>query len=156
MKLKIIAPLVIAGFALAACEGNVGTKEGFGTIAGAIGGGLLGSTIGGGSGQLVAVGAGALLGAFIGNEIGKSLDRADQAAMGRAETRAQTAPIGQTIQWENPDSGNSGTVTPTRQGTDTAGRYCREYQTTVTVEGRTQDAYGTACQTADGQWEVVS
>ncbi len=156
MKLKIIAPLAAAAFALAACEGNVGTKEGFGTIAGAIGGGLLGSTIGSGSGQLVAVGAGALLGAFIGNEVGKSLDRADQAAMGRAETQAQTAPIGQTIQWQNPDSGNYGTVTPTRQGTDTAGRYCREYQTTITVEGQTQDAYGTACQTENGQWEVVS
>ena len=156
MKLNIIAPLVVAGFVLVACDGNVGTKEGFGTIAGAIGGGLLGSTIGGGTGQLVAVGAGTLLGAFIGNEVGKSLDRADQAAMGRAEIHAQTAPIGQTIQWQNADSGNYGTVTPTRQGTDTAGRYCREYQTTVTVEGQTQEAYGTACQTQNGQWEIVS
>ena len=37
MKLNIIAPLVVAGFTLVACDGNVGTKEGFGTIAGAIG-----------------------------------------------------------------------------------------------------------------------
>ena len=156
MRLKVIAPVVVAGFALVACDGNVGTKEGFGTVGGAVAGGLLGSAFGSGTGQLVAVGAGTLLGAFIGNEIGKSLDRADKAAMGRAETQAQSAPIGQTIQWENPDSGNFGTVTPTRQGTDTAGRYCREYQTTVTVEGQTQEAFGTACQTENGQWEIVS
>ncbi len=156
MKVKIFAPLVAAAFVLAACDGNVGTKEGVGTVAGAVGGGLLGSTIGGGSGQLAAVAAGTLLGAFLGNEIGKSLDRADQAAMQRAETQAQTAPIGQTIEWQNPDSGNSGTVTPTREGTDAGGRYCREYQTSVTVEGQSQEAFGTACQTETGQWEIVS
>ena len=66
-------------------------------------------------------------------------------------------PVGQTIQWNNPDSGHTGTVTPVRDGTNTrTGAYCREYQTTITVEGQTQDAYGTACQTENGQWEVVS
>ncbi len=157
MKIRFIAPaLAGALLLLAACDGNVGTKEGFGTIAGAVGGGLLGAQIGSGSGQLVGVAAGTLLGAFLGNEVGKSLDRADQTAMRQAETRAQAAPIGQTIQWQNPDSGNYGTVTPTRQGTDTSGRNCREYQTTVTVGGQTETAFGTACQREDGQWEIVS
>lgn len=32
------------------------------------------------------------------------------------------------------------------------GRYCREYQTTATIDGRRQKLYGTACLEADGAW----
>ncbi len=35
------------------------------------------------------------------------------------------------------------------------GLTCREFQTTITVEGRPQPAYGTACLQPDGQWKVV-
>jgi surface antigen len=131
-----------------------GTKQTLGTGAGAIGGGLLGSQIGGGSGQLWATGAGVLLGALVGSEIGSSLDRADQAYMGQAESRAHTAAIGETISWNNPQSGHYGTYTPVRDGTSSAGRYCREYQQTVYVGGQKQSAYGTACQQPDGTWQV--
>jgi surface antigen len=76
--------------------------------------------------------------------------------MQRAETAAQTAPIGRQISWSNPDSGNSGTVTPTREGRDSAGNQCREYQTTVTVGGKQEQAYGTACRQQDGSWKVIN
>jgi hypothetical protein len=33
--------------------------------------------------------------------------------------------------------------------------YCREYQTTTTVGGRTVSSYGTACQQPDGSWRLV-
>ena len=36
------------------------------------------------------------------------------------------------------------------------GQYCREYQTTVTVAGRPQPSYGTACLQPDGVWRVVN
>lgn len=36
------------------------------------------------------------------------------------------------------------------------GRYCREYQGTVTVNGRSQPSYGTACLMPDGSWRVVN
>ena len=76
--------------------------------------------------------------------------------MRQAEQQAHSAPIGDRIVWNNPDSGNSGTVTPVREGTNAnSGAYCREYQTTVTVGGRDQEAYGTACQQPDGSWKVV-
>ncbi|HLO77684.1 MAG TPA: hypothetical protein VK196_14600 [Magnetospirillum sp.] len=39
--------------------------------------------------------------------------------------------------------------------TDPSGRYCREYQTTVRVDGASQPAYGTACLMPDGQWRIV-
>jgi surface antigen len=68
--------------------------------------------------------------------------------------RATTAPIGDRIIWN--DSGASGSVTAVRDGTSTQGRYCREFQQQVTVGGRTEQAYGTACQQPDGAWEIVS
>lgn len=39
--------------------------------------------------------------------------------------------------------------------TDSSGRSCREYQTTVTVGGAAQPGYGTACLEADGSWRIV-
>lgn len=35
------------------------------------------------------------------------------------------------------------------------GLTCREYQTTATVAGRTQNVYGTACLQPDGAWRIV-
>jgi surface antigen len=153
--IKIFAIGAIA-LSLAACADNGGTKQNVGTVLGGIGGAVIGSQFGRGNGQLVGVAIGTLAGAFLGSEIGKSLDRADQAAMRRAETQAQTAPVGQRISWSNPESGNSGSVTPTREGRDAAGNQCREYQTTVTVGGKEEQAYGTACRQADGSWKVVN
>ena len=152
--IKIFAVGAIA-LSLAACAEG-GQKEGIGTILGGVGGAVVGSQFGGGRGQLVGVALGTLAGAFLGREVGKSLDKADQAHMQRAETAAQTAPVGQRISWSNPDSGNSGSVTPTREGRDQAGNQCREYQTTVTVGGKQEQAYGTACRQQDGSWKVVN
>lgn len=36
------------------------------------------------------------------------------------------------------------------------GQYCREYQSGVTVAGRVQPGYGTACLMPDGAWRVVN
>jgi surface antigen len=73
-----------------------------GTVAGAIGGELLGAQVGHGTGQLVAVAAGTLLGAFISHQVGESLDRADIAFARRAQDPAYAAPTGQQIIWSNP------------------------------------------------------
>lgn len=165
IMIRTAAGAAILLLGLAACAGpedrrpgeiGAANKTTAGTILGAIGGGLLGSQIGGGKGQLIAVGAGTLLGAFIGSQIGESLDKADVDYARRAQDRAHTAPIGQQITWRNPETGNAGTVTPRREGTDAGGHPCREYQTTVTVGGKTEQAYGTACQQPDGSWKVMS
>lgn len=34
--------------------------------------------------------------------------------------------------------------------------YCREYTKTVSINGRSERAYGTACYKPDGSWEIVS
>jgi surface antigen len=153
----LLIPALAAALGLAACEnGNQPNKQDFGTILGGIGGAVIGAQFGKGTGQLVGVAAGALAGAYLGNQIGASLDKADKAAMERASNTATTAPIGQSISWRNPDSGHSGTVTPTREGTAANGEYCREFQQTVTIGDKTEKAFGTACRQPDGSWKIVN
>ncbi len=154
-RLGLVAALVLS---LAACEGtgkDGASKETVGTVLGGVAGAVLGAQFGKGTGQLVGVAAGALAGAYLGNQVGSSLDKADRGHMEQASQRATTAPVGQQISWRNPDSGNSGTITPTREGTSAAGEYCREYQQTVTVGGKSEQAYGQACRQPDGSWRVV-
>lgn len=156
MSLSKIAFVAALGLSLAACE-SAGPKQGAGTVIGAIGGAVAGAQVGKGDGRLAATAVGTLLGALVGSEIGKSLDRADQLAM--AQTTQQTLevePSGTTNSWRNPDSGNSGTITPTRTYTKNDGQPCREFQQTVTIGGKIEEAYGTACRQADGTWKIVS
>ena len=35
-------------------------------------------------------------------------------------------------------------------------QHCREFQKTVTIGGRSQEAYGTSCLQPDGSWKIVS
>lgn len=155
MKNAAIVALVATALIASGCtQGR--EKETAGTLLGGVGGAIIGSTIGGGTGRIIATAVGTMAGAFIGNQIGAGLDKADQAQMVQAEQKAHQAPIGQTISWNNPDTGNHGSVTPTRDGTASNGQYCREYQQKVVVDGKEQNAYGTACRQPDGSWKIVS
>jgi surface antigen len=158
MKKIIILTAMIFSIGLAGCESlqNAGTKQTVGTAGGAVIGGILGSKVGKGNGQLWATGIGVLLGGLVGSEVGRSLDKADIAYANKANSRAHSAPLGEEISWNNPDSGNYGSVTPVRDGKDTGGRYCREYQQTIYVGGQQETGYGIACQQPDGSWEIVS
>ena len=156
-----LTKIVMAGamiLSLAACEGSgMGQKQGVGTLLGAGTGALLGSQFGGGSGAMAATAIGALAGAYLGSEAGKSLDRADQMYLSRTtQSTLETAPVGRPAAWQNPDSGNSGTITPTRTYVGSGGQNCREFQQTIVVGGRTENAYGTACRQPDGSWKIVS
>lgn len=156
MKVAKVAIALTVVLALAGCEGT-GAKQGGGTVVGAGLGALAGSQIGSGKGQLAAVAIGTLAGAFLGNEVGRSLDRADQAAMAQTTQRTlETAQTGYASSWRNPDSGHSGTVTPTRTYTAGNGMPCREFTQTVNIGGRAETAYGRACRQADGSWQIVN
>ncbi len=153
-KFVLVAILAVS---VVACAQNRGQKETGGALVGAVAGGLLGAQFGKGSGKLAAVAAGTLLGAWVGSEVGKSLDRADRLAMQQTTHSAlETGRINQTSTWRNPDSGHSGTVTPVKTYQTSGGQYCREYQQTVNIGGRTEQAYGTACRQPDGSWQVVN
>ncbi len=133
-----------------------GSKEHAGTLLGAAIGGLLGSQHGKGDGKVAAVAAGTFLGMFLGREVGAYLDVTDEGCARDAAQRAGTAPLGTPIRWNNPETGHSGTVTPVREGRrDNTGQYCREYQQTVIVGGRVEEAYGRACRQPDGSWRIL-
>ncbi|MBL4612392.1 MAG: hypothetical protein JKY91_01470 [Emcibacter sp.] len=158
MKKAKIALILAGVLTLTACD--PGSKQGFGTMLGAIGGAAIGSALGdNGSGatHFFAVAAGTLAGAAIGSSIGKSMDDADRQAMVRnRQVALESYPSGQTSTWYNPDSGNSGSYSPEPAYQDTTGAYCREYQQTITVGGKTEEAYGKACRQPDGTWKIVT
>ena len=125
-------------------------------MVGAAAGGLIGSQFGGGSGQAAMTGLGVLLGGLLGSEVGRSLDRADRLYIEQATRRSlERAPSGQVSQWRNPDTGNYGSVVPYAPKTMPNGQYCREFQQSLVVDGKTQQAYGTACRQPDGTWKIV-
>lgn len=167
MKTKILTMLTISTLALTACQqgvgigqgstGGLGTKQTIGAATGAVLGGVLGSKVGKGSGAMVGTGVGVLLGTLLGSELGASLDKADMLYAQQATNRAYSAPVGQAISWNNPESGHSGTVTPVREGiNNSTGRTCREYKQTIYVDGRQETGVGQACKNSDGTWSVMN
>jgi surface antigen len=149
---------VLAILLLAACENtnnsDFGTKTAIGGLGGAAAGGLLGAALGGGGTGVV---AGALVGGLLGGAVGNVLDQNDRRyANETAQKALEKAPSGQATTWKNPDSGHSGSVTPTRTYQTSNGSYCREYQQEITIDGKPQRSYGTACRQPDGSWKVVN
>ncbi len=130
-----------------------GPKETGGTFLGGAAGALIGSQIGGGTGKLVAVAAGTLLGAWAGGAVGRKLDEEDRQAMQQATL--QSIQNNQSTNWSsNHNQGVSGTITPTKSY-NSANGYCRNYQQTVKIDGKSQKAHGTACRGEDGQWRII-
>lgn len=148
-KIVIVTTFALAILQLGACTV---TREQSGGVMGAVVGGVVGNQVGGGRGKDLATAIGIFAGAIAGSNIGKSLDQLDASNTQRALEGNRS---NQTSSWVNPDSGNQYSVTPTKTYETTAGRYCREYQSSVTVGGQRERAYGTACRQADGSWEII-
>jgi surface antigen len=147
-----VAVLALCAVLTVACE-TAGPKTAVGAAGGAAAGGLIGAAAGGGAEGIV---AGVLLGGLLGGAIGNALDQRDREYAARNYYQGlETYRVGETSTWQNPDSGHSGTITPTNTYQTPQGQYCREYQQTVTVGGQTEQAYGTACRQPDGSWKVV-
>lgn len=169
---KSIVALAASAMLLAACDGRQNaynaqqggitggggfSKQDLGTGIGAIGGAVAGAQFGKGSGRVATGAIGALLGAGIGNAMGASLDRADMQYYGQTSQKAfETAQAGQTLPWNNPQTGNYGSFTPSAPYQTNEGQYCREFTQKITVGGKTESGYGTACRQPDGSWQIVS
>lgn len=166
--MKQVIAIITMALMLGACaaQGTGGThgrtgnggvsKQSVGTIAGGAAGAIAGSNVGGGKGRIAAIAIGTLLGAALGSEVGASLDRADMVYYNQTSQQAlEKAPSGQTLAWQNPDTGHRGTVTPVNVYENAQGEYCREYSQTITVGGQTENAYGKACRQPDGTWRIV-
>jgi surface antigen len=149
---KLLSTLILIFFtaSLVGCENM--NKQDVGTVSGGVIGGLVGSQFGGGSGQLVAIGAGAIAGALIGGSIGKNMDDTDKMKTSQALDNNN---VGQPAYWTNQKTGNEYKVTPVKNVTVKSNKYCREYTTTATIAGKQQQLYGTACRQPDGTWKQV-
>ncbi len=153
-----VAWLLAAAFLVTACTSEMRDKpkQTAGTVIGAIGGGLLGAQFGGGKGTVVTAIVGTLLGGWLGSEAGESLDRADEEHAQRTALQAlERNPPGQTSSWDNPESGNSGTLTPFETRRLQSGLECRDFESTITIDGREEKSRGQACRQADGTWRVM-
>ena len=162
MSVGIVTVLVLSACAQngdnmrGALNGGGVNKSDIGTLAGAGLGAWGGSNIGKGSGNIAAIAGGTLLGALAGHEVGASLDRADMTYYNNASQRAlETAKAGTTSSWSNPDSGHSGTITPTRTINTPDGNVCREYTQTIDIGGKSEQAFGKACRQSDGSWQIA-
>ena len=148
----LAAPIALLLSSCSTIENN--PKAVLGSLLGAAAGAGIAAAAGGGAGAIVGAGlGGALIGGFVGNR----LDARDKRLANEAAQRAfESNRAGQASVWSNPDSGNSGSITPTRTYQIANGQYCREYQQTIVVGGERNQAYGTACRQADGTWTIKS
>jgi surface antigen len=146
----VLAAVAAGTLALGGCAGQQGQQEQAGMVIGGVLGGLLGTQVGGGRGTQAAIIAGTLAGAAIGGAVGQSMDEVDR--LKTAQT-LETVRTGVSAQWQNPDTGNVFAVTPTRT-IETATGPCREYTMDAVIGGRTEQIYGTACRTAEGDWQI--
>jgi surface antigen len=125
---------------------------------------ILGGMGGGAAGGLIAAAAGAnpgwiafsvLAGGLVGGAIGNKLDDRDKEMAAKAAQQAfENNHAGTPSTWQNPDSGASGTITPTRTYQIEDGQYCREYTQEILVGGEKHQSHGTACRQPDGSWKV--
>ncbi|OGO90617.1 MAG: hypothetical protein A3F10_06810 [Coxiella sp. RIFCSPHIGHO2_12_FULL_42_15] len=152
MVIIAIAPVILIGLSanLTGCAPGQNTPGA--TLAGAAAGGLLGAAAFHGQGAWLGIVGGALVGGLVGSQIGRYMDRQDLANMNSALTNT---PPGDRASWTNKKSNVTYTVTPIKEFKSSE-HYCREYQTTVTVGGKVQEAYGKACRMSDGQWKIAN
>jgi surface antigen len=155
--LRTIALLVIIALELGGCAQTGETvrnnpKTTMGGMLGAASGGLIAAAAGGGAAGIV---GGVLLGGLVGGAVGNALDQKDkQMAQQAAQQAFENSRTGEASAWRNPDSGNSGSITPTRTYQASSGQYCREYQQDIIVGGQVEKNHGTACRQPDGSWRI--
>lgn len=150
MRKTGISILLAGAVGLSGCTTYQGQNEQAGMVIGGVLGGVLGSQVGGGRGRTAAIIAGTMAGAAIGGNIGRTMDEVDRMKTAQTLENVRT---GVPARWQNPDTGNAYTVTPTRTY-ETAAGPCREYTIDAQIGGRTEQVYGTACRQADGSWQV--
>lgn len=151
MRSQFLVIAALAGsLAITGCATHQGQQEQAGMVIGGALGGLLGAQVGQGRGRTAAIIAGTLVGAAIGGNVGQTMDEVDRQ---KTAQTLETVRTGVTTQWQNPDSGNVYSMTPTNTFETQSGP-CREYVMDANIGGRTERVYGTACRTADGDWQI--
>jgi surface antigen len=138
-----LAPIVLLTFVVFSCAAMQQTYQ---ESPKALLGGVLGAGAGAGiaalaGGSPTVIVASALGGALIGGFVGHKLDRRDKQMAAQAATKAfEHNSAGQASVWNNPDTGHSGSITPTKTYQLATGQYCREYKQTIVIGGEPQQS----------------
>lgn len=146
--------VLLVSFNLVACSTNTRSENTtIGGVTGAVAGGLAGSLIGAGTGQVVAIGVGAIGGALLGSYVGHSMDSSDNAHVYQALDNNNTR---QTTDWKNEKTGAVYKVTPVSKKMTIKGNHdCRKFRAISVINGKKQHVYGVACRQADGTWRAM-
>ena len=155
MSFRFVAAVGVVALSLAGCSQTAGPKEGTGTVAGALLGGVIGNQFGSGSGRVAATAVGAVVGGMIGQDIGRKMDEADRRAAQEAYFRAlESGQVGAPVTWRNQNSGHYGEIVP-GPAYQVNTYNCRDYTSTIYIDGRPEVMRGTACRQPDGTWAAV-
>jgi len=157
-KKSALAPAVILAL-VSGCADNA--RDNFinadGFAVGAAAGGYVGSHIGVGTANLVNIGIGAAVGGMGGVYLASKIAQTDiPFYKDAANLSLGHAPTGKVHRWTNPESGNSGVIRSTSTAYSSNGMVCRPYRSTVTLKDKITSTDGTACQMANGRWQIVS
>ncbi len=138
------AVLLVGFLAIAGC----GTTSGTGSKA--TGDNTVDVTPSDGSGKA------SMVGGLITGSIGNGLGSGDRRKALEAEYKAlEYTQSGQRVSWTGDRAGRSGEVVPA-QPYRVGSQDCRQYTHTVSVNGQTRTARGTACRNEDGSWATLS
>ena len=97
---------------------------------------------------------GKVAGRDVGGAAARFLQAEDRAIMEKITQKAlTTGAAGKAVNWSNPKTGASGSITPQPQF-PMNGKSCREFQQAFTASGKRSTGYGTACVAPDGTWLI--
>ena len=93
----------------------------------------------------------------ISSELGRALDDLDRLKAKQAQRDSlENNKDGVSSTWTNPNTGNSGKITPKRTEQIASGEFCREYEHEINVADKMETVKGTACRQPDGTWRVIN
>lgn len=150
-KLVQIGLIGMLSVSMVGCAVESGRSEQMSTIAGGALGSVLGHQFGSGKGRAAATIAGALIGGYLAGNAGRTMDDVNRMKVAKA---LETTRTNHTKSWIDPDSQAEYAVTPTR----TYHKHkmpCREFTTSILMDGRLQTAKGVACRDRNGNWRIV-
>ncbi|GLK81429.1 glycine zipper 2TM domain-containing protein [Methylopila turkensis] len=153
-KAAALAAAGVLALGLTACgPGREG--EGLGTVAGAIGGGLIGNQIGSGGGRVAATVIGAGLGGLLGNRIGAAIDDDARRRASEAEYEAlERGYDGRPYAWRSERYRGEVVVGPYYQRESY--ERCRTYTRRIYMDdGRVITERGSSCRGPRGRWVEV-
>ncbi len=147
----------IAALSLGGCE-SIERETGFSkqTQTGALGGAAFGGIVAALADANPAwIAASTILGGVAGGTIGNYLGKQDAQQHAQTNLKAlDTLGPGQSSNWSNSKTGNSGSTTVTKVRRTSDGTVCKSFTEVVKTSSKTVTEQATACKTAGGEWRV--